>query len=472
RDGTRASSPGRRCMNAGTRSIAHPPSSDALGLNKPPCTLPLRVAREKREEAGFLASRDARTWALCMSTRSVRQRVHACQMPDRSGTESCGRQGPSLADESLMETSEHRNIGGSSLEQAVVSRADRSRAAHQSSQQGRCSILQGPTSLRPHEPCSKRWQGNSGRTIWSHSHLTMSCVQVVDDGAEVCANCGKQGSDTVKLKNCTSCRLVKYCGVDCQRAHRKQHKRACKQRAAELKDEQLYSQGHERPEGDFCTICTLPIPVPMDEHATLNLCCMKQICNGCNVAAQKRGMHDCPFCRTPLPKNDADTLAMIQARVAKKDPAAIYFLGNDYSDGKCGLQKDMQKAVELWTEAAELGSIKALHNLGLAHVTGRGAKQDKAKGINFWSKAAMQGDAFARHNLGFYERKEGNHERAVRHYLISAKMGYEHSLESIKETFMAGHATKEQYAEALKGYQDAVEETKSYERDEAKRLGY
>ena len=32
---------------------------------------------------------------------------------------------------------------------------------------------------------------------------------------------------------------------------------------------------------------------------------------------------------------------------------------------------------------------------------------------------------------------------------------------------MQGNATKEQYAEALKGYQDAVEETKSHDRDEA-----
>ena len=31
-----------------------------------------------------------------------------------------------------------------------------------------------------------------------------------------------------------------------------------------------------------------------------------------------------------------------------------------------------------------------------------------------------------------------------------------------------GVATKEQYAEALKGYQDAVEETKSHDRDKAK----
>ena len=68
----------------------------------------------------------------------------------------------------------------------------------------------------------------------------MNCVGA-DDGDEVyaCANCGKLGSNNVKLKDCTACRLVKYCGVDCQKAHRKRHKKICKQRAAELKDEQL-----------------------------------------------------------------------------------------------------------------------------------------------------------------------------------------------------------------------------------------
>jgi len=64
----------------------------------------------------------------------------------------------------------------------------------------------------------------------------------------------------------------------------------------------------------------------------------------------------------------------------------------------------------------------------------------------------------------------GNHDRAVRHFLISAKMGLKDSVEVIKEMLMAGDATKEQYAEALRGYQDAVEEMKSHNRDEAKRL--
>jgi len=36
------------------------------------------------------------------------------------------------------------------------------------------------------------------------------------------------------------------------------------------------------------------------------------------------------------------------------------------------------------------------------------------------------------------------------------------------ELFKKGFATKSQYAEALRGYQDAIEETKSPDREEAK----
>ena len=298
----------------------------------------------------------------------------------------------------------------------------------------------------------------------------MSRVPGEGDGEEACANCGKQGSDTVKLKNCTACRLVKYCGVDCQKAHRKQHKKACKQRAAELEEEKLYNQGHERPEGDFCPICTLLIPLQMEEHSGFMACCMKRVCNGCNFAAQKRGMRGCPFCRTPLPKNDADMLAMMQARAEKKNPDAISNLGHKYYIEQLGLQKNARRAVELWTEAAELGSVEALYNLGVAYYHGNGVQEDKAKAVQFWRKAAMQGHVEGRNNLGTYEWVEGSHDRAVRHFLISAKMGSKMSVEAIKKMFTLGIATKEQYAEALRGYQDAVKEMKSHDREEAKRL--
>ena len=200
------------------------------------------------------------------------------------------------------------------------------------------------------------------------------------DGQESCANCGKLGSDTVKLKDCPACRLVKYCGVDCQKAHRKQHKKACKKRAAELKDEKLYGQGHERPESHFCPICLLAIPFPMEGHAVFRTCCMKLVCNGCMDAIRKQGIGStCPFCRTPPPSTNEEVLEMIMKRVAARNPEAICQLGDHHLVGKYGLEKNVSRAIEFWSEAAELGSTRAQFKLGTAYYDGDwGVSQDKA----------------------------------------------------------------------------------------------
>ena len=97
------------------------------------------------------------------------------------------------------------------------------------------------------------------------------------------------------------------------------------------------------------------------------------------------------------------------------------------------------------------------------------------RAVQFWTKAAMQGDVLARNNLGAIENRFGFSDRALKHLLISAKMGFEVSVDLIKTMMLEGNATKEQYNQALKGYQDAVEEMNSHDRDEAKRevkLGY
>ena len=94
----------------------------------------------------------------------------------------------------------------------------------------------------------------------------------------------------------------------------------------------------------------------------------------------------------------------------------------------------------------------------------------KSKGVRFLEKAAMQGHVDSRYQLGWIEENKGNYDRAVRHLLISAKMGDKDSLDAMKRVFKGGIATKEQYTEALKGHQDAMEGMKSHDRDEAKRL--
>ena len=228
--------------------------------------------------------------------------------------------------------------------------------------------------------------------------------------------------------------------------------------------------GHERTEKDRCPICFLLIGYPVGEHSKTNVCCMKSVCNGCILAEEQHGLDDsCPFCRTSFTDNDASILAMIQKRVRKGDAEAINFLGGKYYHGKLGLTKDVPRAIELWTEAAELGSLDAHYSLGLRYETGDGVEVDKPRAIHHWQQAAMKGHALARDYLGVVEAQNGNNQLAIQHWVISAKMGHELSLNVIKEAFKRGHATKAQYAEALIGYRDAVEETKSPQREEAKR---
>ncbi|EJK61143.1 hypothetical protein THAOC_18413, partial [Thalassiosira oceanica] len=236
--------------------------------------------------------------------------------------------------------------------------------------------------------------------------------------------------------------------------------------------ERLLSEGHERAEGDRCPICFLFVGLPFEEHAQMNVCCMKTVCDGCELAARQQGIYDrCPFCRAPLPSDDASALAMIQKRVNKGDAEAIYHLGNQYFYGLLGFTKDVPRAIELWTQAAELGSLDALNDLGHMYYNGDGVQQDKPRGIRHWQQAAMKGNVLSRHGLGYNEYNNGNCELAVQHWMISAKLGYEKSLNAIKQMFMGGLATKAQYARALRGYGAAVEETKSHQREEATRLG-
>eukprot|EP00884_Botryococcus_braunii_P001215 jgi/Botrbrau1/11094/Bobra.0219s0004.1 len=47
-----------------------------------------------------------------------------------------------------------------------------------------------------------------------------------------CATCGKAGGGSVKLRECSKCRAVLYCGRDCQWTHWPAHKRVCKPKTA------------------------------------------------------------------------------------------------------------------------------------------------------------------------------------------------------------------------------------------------
>ena len=57
--------------------------------------------------------------------------------------------------------------------------------------------------------------------------------------------------------------------------------------------------------------------------------------------------------------------------------------------------------------------------------------------------------------------------RALKHFMIAAWDGSELSLKQIKQLFMKGHATKDDYAKALQACQVYLGEIKSVQRDTA-----
>mmetsp|Transcript_11949 Transcript_11949/g.17145 ORF Transcript_11949/g.17145 Transcript_11949/m.17145 type:complete len:154 (-) Transcript_11949:650-1111(-) len=127
-------------------------------------------------------------------------------------------------------------------------------------------------------------------------------IQVVGDMMS-CASCGVAEADHKhKLKKCTACNLVRYCGVKCQKEHWQEHKRECKKRAAELHDEVLFKQPNGSCFG-YCPICCLPLPLDGGKSIVMS-CCSKRICDCCTYANQKREMkmsltQRCPFCILP-----------------------------------------------------------------------------------------------------------------------------------------------------------------------------
>ena len=54
-----------------------------------------------------------------------------------------------------------------------------------------------------------------------------------------------------------ACMLVRYCNAVCQKNHWATHKKECKRRAAELRDEALFK---DPPAKEDCPICFLPMP--------------------------------------------------------------------------------------------------------------------------------------------------------------------------------------------------------------------
>ena len=151
-------------------------------------------------------------------------------------------------------------------------------------------------------------------------------------------------------------------------------------------------------------------------------------------------------------------------RIEANDPHAMRELGTERH-----LEGDYNAAFEYWTRAAALGDVVAHHQLSCAYGEGMGVEKDKKKEQHHTEQAAIGGHPSARHNLACIEGRNGQHHRAAKHFIIAAKLGFDKSLESLKDLHKKGFVSKDDFAAALRGHKAAIDATKSPQREVAEK---
>jgi len=242
--------------------------------------------------------------------------------------------------------------------------------------------------------------------------------------------------------------------------------------AEKLHDDLLFKQPQK---DEDCPICFQRMPLYMTGRRYMP-CCGKTICSGCDHAPVYDVYDDkgnevdnkkCPFCKTPPPTSDEEIVKRMENLVEAGDAEAINNMGGHYENGRYGLTQDHTKALELYHQAAKLGNAQAYYNIALYYDDGKGIEVEKKKARHYYELAAMQGHVNAMGCLGMIEGQVGNHNRALRHFMIAAKGGCDRSLETIRKMITIGHATKDDYTKALESYQVYLDEIKSDQRDKA-----
>ena len=239
---------------------------------------------------------------------------------------------------------------------------------------------------------------------------------ISSDSIPTCDNCGKGEENSNKLKKCGACLSVQYCSRECQVAHRPQHKKECRERAAVL----LYNRNWSRkraarlgaklydeklfkvpPKPEDCPICFVQMPSLCTGSKTVS-CCGKTICSGCIYAdimifesPENRDNYDkmdaplCPFCRTPSATTEEEDNRRNEKRIEMSDdPVALHNLACSYYSGS-GVPQNLQKAIELYFRAGERGNHEADHSIGCAYLKGEGLPLDPNKAIYFLNERQL-----------------------------------------------------------------------------------
>ena len=102
----------------------------------------------------------------------------------------------------------------------------------------------------------------------------------------------------------------------------------------------------------------------------------------------------------------AAAVVELERAAATDDDTALTLLAALHHRGE-GVPKDIQRAIELYTQAAELGNAEAQFNLGNIYLLGEGVRADESWALTYYRQAASQGHELAARNMAELYRAAG-----------------------------------------------------------------
>lgn len=253
-------------------------------------------------------------------------------------------------------------------------------------------------------------------------------------GGFMCASCRKRSTDRGSMQVCQQCKRVHYCSRKCQKKHWVDggHKRFCKTLAERgtISVVNAEATADDDDPKHPCPICL----TNEDDSGSAGMCyaCGALFCGECNQP-HKIGALPCPTCRHPLPTVSDQGRVELLHKLLKRSPGrhtapALHLLGNAYANAH-GTPQDLERALDLYQQAADLQSIEATITLGVCFERGEGTVEDHEEGVRLYMLAAVKANhRKAQFNLGncFFVGKgvELNRMIAFQWFKRAADQGY------------------------------------------------
>ena len=214
----------------------------------------------------------------------------------------------------------------------------------------------------------------------------------------------------------------------------------------------------------LCCLCLNDLPMETSK-ITRFTCCGSGVHTGCHDELNHSPTdknNTCPKCRAKSPiAGSKEEIQRLRQWVEKKKVWAMCALGDRYKHGQSVTQSH-EKAVALYTLAAEQGCASAQLNLGVMYKDGTGVQASDTKAVALYTLAAEQGNVGAQLNLGgMYKDGAGvtqSDTKAAQLYQRAAEQGDASARFNLGTMYRNGTGVEQSKEKALELYQLAAEQ--------------